>query len=142
MARYAWGTAVTVEKSRAELMTLLARHGIKKFATAHDDGGDALEFLHGDQRFRFSVPMPTDRELARDGDYDGVASRYGWPEAVAREHRRRWRAHLMLLKMKLEFVSGGDTTMDREFMAHAVLPNGQTVGEAVAGGKLLLGSGR
>jgi hypothetical protein len=50
-------------------------------------------------------------------------------EQVEREH---WRALLLLVKAKLEFVAGGLSTVEREFLAHVVLPNGSTVGDEIA----------
>jgi hypothetical protein len=49
-----------------------------------------------------------------------------------RELRRRWRALLMVIKAKLVSVEDGISTIEREFMADVVLPNGKTLGEWVA----------
>jgi hypothetical protein len=57
---------------------------------------------------------------------------------VEAEWRRRWRAHVLLLKAKLEFIEGGDTTLETEFLTYAVLPSGQTVGDYIASGALPL----
>ncbi len=46
--------------------------------------------------------------------------------------REQWRALLLLVKAKLEFVAGGLSTAEREFLAHVVLPNGSTVGDELA----------
>jgi hypothetical protein len=43
--------------------------------------------------------------------------------------RSAWRALLLVIKAKLEAVETGITTFEDEFLAHLVLPNGQTVGE-------------
>lgn len=41
----------------------------------------------------------------------------------------RWRALALVIKAKLEAVAAGITTIEDEFLAHTVLPDGQTVGE-------------
>ena len=48
----------------------------------------------------------------------------------AAEHRRRWRALMLVLKGKLESIQD-DTieTFEEAFLAHTVTPNGATVGE-------------
>jgi hypothetical protein len=48
------------------------------------------------------------------------------------EWRRRWRANVLLLKAKLEFIAGGETTIARELMAYRLLPDGRTLEEAIA----------
>jgi len=37
----------------------------------------------------------------------------------------------LAIKAKLECVEAGITTLEQEFMAHILLPNGSTVGEVV-----------
>jgi len=50
-------------------------------------------------------------------------------EKAAQERRRRWRALLLVIKAKLEAVSSGISTLEREFLADVVLPNSKTVSE-------------
>lgn len=47
--------------------------------------------------------------------------------AADAEERRRWRALLLLLKAKIEVIMAGDSTVEREFLAHVMLPNGVTM---------------
>jgi len=47
------------------------------------------------------------------------------------EVRRRWRALVLVVKGKLEAVESEIVTFEEEFLAHLVLPNGQTVGSEV-----------
>jgi len=51
--------------------------------------------------------------------------------------RRVWRANVLLLKAKLEFIDGGDTTLEREFMPYLVMKGGKTLGDFIDGGGLL-----
>ena len=43
--------------------------------------------------------------------------------------RQRWRALALVIKAKLEAVESGITCFEDEFMAHIVLPNGNTVSQ-------------
>lgn len=43
--------------------------------------------------------------------------------------KQRWRALALVIKAKLEAVEAGITIFEDEFLAHIVLPNGQTAGE-------------
>ncbi len=58
-----------------------------------------------------------------------TARRKRWVES---EERRRWRAQLLLIKAKLEMIATGETTVEREFLADMVLPDGGTVSTRIA----------
>lgn len=114
--RYAEGTKVPVERSRAEIERLLRRHGAGGFGLAWQGDHARLVFEIRGRRVRFDVPAPPHKE------YSTVAK---W-EA---EERRRWRALLLMLKAKLEMVAAGDADFDQEFLAFLVLPSGQTMAQ-------------
>ena len=46
--------------------------------------------------------------------------------------RQRWRALLLIIKAKFEAIESGVSCFDDEFLAHIVLPAGQTVGQWMA----------
>ncbi len=131
MARYAEGTKVSVESSRGEISGILAKHGVERMGWASERAGDTLMFELGGYSFRFNMARPTLEEVMRlyPNAYDHNAKR----EA---EWRRRWRANVLLLKAKLEFIDAGDTTLIRELLPYAVLKGGRTVEEEIAGGGL------
>jgi hypothetical protein len=145
MKRYAEGTAVTVQTSRGEITGILAKHGCDRMAWGSAPEGDTLQFELGGKVFRFAITKPTLEDCKRMCEEDGRrwSLVYDQQAKVAAEWRRRWRAHVLLIKAKLEFIEGGDTTLEREFLPYAVLPNGQTVGELIDGGgiKLLTAGG-
>lgn len=60
-----------------------------------------------------------------------IRLRFGVP-VKPQEARRKWRMMLMIVKAKLEFVSDGGSTIEREFLADVLLPDGQTAGEWLA----------
>lgn len=57
-----------------------------------------------------------------------VWARRAWDQAM----RERWRAVVLLVKAKLELVRIGISTVEKEFMADLILPNGETVNVALA----------
>jgi hypothetical protein len=151
---FASGTDVPPERSRAEIEMVLGRYGATRFG--YMVGPDAAEIAfeaHG-RRVRFVLPMP-DRMDARFRK-EPTRGRMR-PESVAaaahqQEVRRRWRALCLAVKAKLEAVATGIASFEEEFLAHIVLPNGDTVGrwlvpqiaQTYAQGKmppLLLGAG-
>lgn len=146
--RYAEGTTVPVERSRVELTGILAEHGCQRMAWATEPGADTLMFELGGRQYRFVIARPTLDELRAQYRSDGRDwNRVMDPQSkVDAEWRRRWRAHVLLLKAKLEFVAGGDTTLEREFMPALVVAGGRaTLAEWLETsdqGQLLLGAGR
>ena len=137
---YAEGTKVTVASSRGEITGILAKHGCERMAWGTEPDGDTLQFALGDRWFRFVIKKPTWSDLSSRYVYDRSESQRA--TAVEAEWRRRWRAHVLLIKAKLEFIEGGDTTLEREFLPYAVLSTGQTLGEFIEGGGVpLLTSG-
>lgn len=131
MGRYASSTDVDVGRSRNEIERVLARYGAEQFMFGWNERSSVVEFIDHGRRVRFLLPLPplvefrvTTRGRARK---DAAAQR-------AREQaiRQRWRALLLVIKAKLEAVDAGITTFESEFLAHLVLPNGQTVGQWAA----------
>jgi len=131
--RYAEGTAVPAEQSRHEIETMLIKHGASGFLSGWTGNRAFIQFMLHGRMLRYAVERPEPEDFK-----DAVKRQWKWTdqqyaEQLARkaeaEHRRRWRALLLILKAKLEMVAGGDTTFDREFLADIMLPEGGTVGD-------------
>lgn len=136
---YAENTNVSVESSKGDIMGLLRKHGVKQQAWAMaDDEEDVLQFWLDGKAYRLAVKYPTVPDIyALYPNHRDTATRQ---EA---EHRRRWRATLLMLKAKLEFADGVLSDSATELMPYLVLDSGQTVREALAeGGLPLLTAGR
>lgn len=121
MTRYAEGTEVSSERTRAEIERTLTRYG-------------AQSFVYGwDRQFKFMLPLPDKQAdefaLTPSGRYQRTAS--AQMEAWERAVRQRWRALALVIKAKLEAVESGITTLEDEFLAHIVLPGGTTVGQQI-----------
>ena len=76
--------------------------------------------------------MPTITEISRL-----FPNAYDPNKKLDGEWRRRWRANVLLLKAKLEFIDSGDTTLIRELLPYAVLKDGRTLEQAIGAGELL-----
>lgn len=127
--RYAWMTTVPVEKSQAELMTLLGRHGVTDLATTHSAArGSAIRFRIGARWFEVAIGRPLWDEI--QNDYQNTRGTV--VENIEQEYRRRWRAQLMLLRMKLEFIETGESTVETEFMSSLLLESGRTLAEVIS----------
>lgn len=89
-------------------------------------------FIAHNRRVRFNLPMP-DRD-ARDITHTETGRRRtatSAAEAYDQAVRSRWRALVLVIKAKLEAVATGIVTFEEEFLAHVVLPSGDTVGRWV-----------
>lgn len=133
MAQYALNTSVSVEKSRAEIETLLTKYGAGQFgyATDQERGIASIQFTSSGRHVRFVLKLPSrssdeftktpgrNRSRAPDAAYTA------WEQAC----RQRWRALALCIKAKLEAVECGIAEFEDEFMAHIVLPGGGTVSD-------------
>lgn len=131
MSRYAENTSVTSEKSRAEIEKTLERYGADQFMYGWDQEAAVVGFRMQNRMVRFVLPMPSradpqfTRTPARGYARTPEQVHAAWEQAC----RQRWRALALVVKAKLEAVESGITTFEDEFMAHIMLPSGETVGQ-------------
>jgi hypothetical protein len=107
---YAAHTKVPVEKTKTEIETTLARYGADRFAYFSEPAAAIIVFEIQQRRVRFNLPLEE-----------------GTGERAQRHRRERWRALLLCIKAKLESVASNIETFEEAFLAHVVMPDGQTV---------------
>lgn len=131
--RYAVGTSVSTERSRAEIETILRRYGAAGFLSGYDEDRAFIAFKMASRQVKFFMTLPSPADKRFTHSHGGRRKRY--PDAAHREWeqgcRQQWRALALVIKAKLEAVAAGITIFESEFMAHIVLPDGKTVGEHV-----------
>lgn len=131
---YAEGTSVPVEKTKAEIETLLRKRGSSRFGSLEDRGQAVVVFELNGKAIRFTMPLPARDEKRFTQDPrrswrrrpDDVAYRL-WEQAC----RQKWRALLLGIKAKFSNVDSGISTFEQEFMGKIVMPDGRTVEEHV-----------
>lgn len=128
MARFAEGTSVSVEKSRAEIEKLITRYGATSTAFMNAPGRSVVCFEATGRRIMFELKLPdiTEKRFQRDGRGSLLTQpkrMERWEQAC----RQSWRALTLVIKAKLEAVEAGITSFEDEFLAHIVMPDGQTV---------------
>lgn len=131
MTPYAEGTAVPESRTRAELEALLHRYGADAFSYATMEGrGTAVQFRIGGRWVRMGVPLPSPADPMICQTPSGKQRSPAQVEDnMAAERRRRWRSLFAVVKAKLVAVADGISSIEREFMADVVLPDGATVSE-------------
>lgn len=131
---FAKDTSVSVEKSRGELEGLLRKYGGNAFAYGNDDNRVMIGFriFTMDKfplavRMEMPIPSPADKRFT----HTRVNGDRRHPEAATKaweqECRALWRALVLVVKAKLEACAIGISTVEREFYADIVLPNGLTM---------------
>lgn len=115
---YAEKTSVPIDRSKAEIGRILGKYGATSFVYGEQGPLSVVAFEMSGRRIKFILPMPTMKDCRNQGELD-------------QRSRARWRCLVLAIKAKLECVESGITTLEQEFMAHIVLPGGQTVGQAM-----------
>lgn len=126
---YASGTSVPSDRTRVEIERTLQRFGATSFAYAWEDDTAMIGFKIAGRMVRMTLPLPDMNDpIIRMTPAGRNRTEAQVKEAWAAEERRRWRALLLVIKAKLTAVADGISTIEREFMADLILPDGQTVG--------------
>jgi hypothetical protein len=124
-----------------EIDAVLSKHGASSVAILNDDdkGIAAIAFTMRGARFRIELPLPAradavpaeGKETLQWKRADSIGRARLLDERLAQLRRERWRALLLLIKSKLEIVRLGLFSLEHEFLASMVLPNGSVVHEAL-----------
>jgi hypothetical protein len=149
--RYAEGTEVSAEKSRAELESLLDKHGATEVMFHKDAERTTVVFRKNGVMVRLRVEYPK-RDAFKKNPKGWLRGDADITKHCEAEWRRLWRAQLLIVKAKLEMIATGGSTFEREFLADMLLADGRTVVEVAlprimesyetgAMPSLLLGSG-
>lgn len=130
-ARYAEGTAVSVEDTIAAIRRLLRSFGVEGQAVGEEAGRAVVAFTRNGLQVRFAVVLPEVGEFGKVPS--GVRRRTADQAVVARdaEERRRWRVLYLRLKAKVAAVQDGVAEFEEEFLPQTVVPN--SGGRTVAG---------
>lgn len=129
--RYAQGTSVPVERSRAEIERTLVRYGARAFSCGWQEDRAVVMFEAHGRRVRFDLLVPP---LAEFTHTPTGLRRSARSAESARDQavRQRWRALALIVKAKLEAVEAGIVSFEEEFLAHIMLPDGSKVSHWMA----------
>lgn len=133
VTRYAAGTEVSSDRSRAEIERTLQRYGARQFMYGYDESRAIVGFQINNRQVRFDLPLPNpdNREFTHTPSRGTPRSPTQREAAYEQAVKQKWRALNLVIKAKLEAVETGIVTFDAEFLAHLVLPDGRTVADHV-----------
>jgi len=133
MSKFAENTDVSSDRSRAEIEKILRRYGADSFVYGWQEANAMIGFSFNKRNIRFVLPIPDKNDPEFSTTPAGrkrrniLAQETAWEQAC----RQRWRALALVIKAKLEAVESGITTFEDEFLAHIVLPGGQSIGQFI-----------
>lgn len=122
---FAEKTKVPIAQSQNEIQRTLEKYGATGFGFAQGGGFAVVMFAMSNRQIHIKFP------LCEHGKATDSKNYFLSQEQCARENRRLWRCLVLTIKAKLECVESGITTLEEEFLAHIVLPNGRTVGKEI-----------
>jgi len=126
---YAEGTTVSPESSQQEIAKVVRKYGASGYVHGWQDDKAMVEFIADARRVRFVITLPSDWREFILTPKKVRRTQVQAESAMEAEVRRIWRALALVIKAKLEVVESGITTLETEFMANIVLPDGRTVAE-------------
>lgn len=132
---YAENTSVPVERSRAEIESMLRKYGAAQFVSGWDAEKALIGFAAQGRHLRFVLKMPgaNEKRFTHTKHKGHYFEKVNPPDRVRALHeqeiRRLWRALALSIKAKLEAVESGIETFEEAFLPHIVLPDGSTVGQ-------------
>lgn len=128
---YAEKTSVSVVKTKADIEELIQKAGAEQFVSGYKEDMAVIGFSLADRQIRFILPLPDKQDKTfwytpeRRTKRTEKQAYEAWEQAC----KSKWRALYLIIKAKLEAVSSGISTVEREFFYDIVLPDGKTVGE-------------
>jgi hypothetical protein len=139
MSRFAEGTPVPIEKSRAEIEGLVRRYGAEEFISGWKDDAAMVQFRAQGRFVKLFLKLPPKDDVRfthhpKNPRHYHARARTAEQcvQAWEAEVRRLWRSLLLVIKSKLESVESGIETFEEAFLSWILLPDGSTVGRQVA----------
>ena len=128
MSQYANNTSVSPEKSQSEIQKTLRKYGADRFGIMEEKTKAHVMFEYSGLSIQLSIDLPDESEFittesGRDRSKTSIETAYN--QAI----RQRWRALLLAIKAKLEAVECGISTIEKEFLAFMVMPDGRSLSD-------------
>lgn len=122
---FAENTSVPATRSQEEIRRVLCKYGATGFLFGESNNQALCGFEMKNRRIKFVIDLPIYEKTKTKKGY--IMSRENCEQKV----RSSWRCLLLAIKAKLECAESGISTFEQEFMAHIVMPNGNTLGQEI-----------
>lgn len=128
--QYAATTTVSVEKSQAEVQSILRKYGANRFGTMEDEGKAYVMFEFKGLAIQMDVPLPLRSDFIKT-DAGRSRKEVQITEAYEQAIKQKWRSLVLSVKSKLVAIETGVSTIEKEFLAFVRMPNGESLGEFI-----------
>lgn len=128
MGKYANNTVVSPEKTQNDIRDTLRKYGAGRFGIMEEEDKAHVMFEYNNLMIQLTITLPKleDFEKTEAGRSRKMsAARDAHCQAV----RQHWRALLLAIKAKLEAIECGISTIEKEFLAFVVMPDGRNLGD-------------
>ena len=130
MGQYASNTTVSPEKTQSDIRETLRRYGAKKFGVMEEDGKAHVMFEINNLMIQLTVELPNVNDFTKT-KVGRSRKNSAANEAHVQAIRQRWRALLLAIKAKLEAIECGISTIEKEFLAFVIMPDGKSLSDHV-----------
>jgi hypothetical protein len=130
MGQYANNTTVSPEKSQSDIRETLRRYGAEGFGIMEKGNKAYVMFEFSGLMIQLTVELPKKDDFEKT-ETGRARKAKATNDAYTQAIRQRWRALLLAIKAKLEAVECGISTIEREFMAFVVMPDGRNLGDHI-----------
>jgi hypothetical protein len=125
--KFAAKTKVSVKKSRSEIADILDRYGVAAYSFSTNDTQQIVQFIYRTRAIQVIVEVPAHQEFRTPSGRMKKNQDAELEQVVL----QRWRLLAASIKIKLELVECGQSTIEEEFMSDLLLADGRTVGDYV-----------
>lgn len=128
MGRYANNTTVSPEKSQSEIQRTLRKYGADRFGIMEEKTKAHVMFEYNGLSIQLSIELPNESEFTTT---ESGRSRTSTSIEASRDQaiKQRWRALLLAIKAKLEAIECGISTVEKEFLAFMIMPDGRPLSD-------------
>lgn len=128
MGQFASNTAVSPEKTQNDIRETLRKYGAGRFGIMEEDTKAHVMFEFNNLMIQLTVGLPDKSEFMKT-EAGRSRKKSAADEAYKQAIRQRWRALLLAIKAKLEAIECGISTIEKEFMAFVIMPDGRSLGD-------------
>lgn len=128
--KYAVNTSVSPEKSQEEIKNTLRRYGADRFGIMEERDKAHVMFEYNGLMIQISVDLPKIEEFKKT-ETGRSRSTSVIESAFEQAIRQKWRSLTLAIKAKLEAVESGISTIEKEFMAFVIMPDGRQLSEHI-----------
>lgn len=125
---YAKNTTVSPEKSQTEIKNTLRKYGADRFGIMEEKNQGHVMFEYNGLLIQMTVIFPNKEDFSKT---ESGKKRIDSAIDTAYEQgiKQRWRALLLAIKAKLEAVECGISTIEQEFLAFVMMPDGRNISD-------------